>query len=260
MRPTSQAVAYALTFLQAEKETTAELSLGTSGAFRLLVNGVKASSDDRYNLPRLDQTRVLVRLRKGINRVLLKVCQDTGPLGFFFRRSAAEASSVGVKVVLPDQVPPLEKGPPPSPLALPTLTDALARQVKQRPTTRSCAATTRRCSGGPAATTRSDHTAAVEAAKAADEAPADAELQLLAGQLVQDDHDKQRAALRAGGEGRPHTPGRGWRSPGSSCSASTPSAAGRCWPSWCAEAPRLRAGAWCWSRALEALGERVARA
>ena len=132
VRPVSEAVAYALTFLQAERETTVDLSLGTSGAFRLFVNGVKVVTENRYNQPRVDQSRVQVKLRKGTNRVLLKLCQDTGQLGFFLRQERPSGAA-SAKVVLPDAVPPPEKGSAPAPVVLPTLTDAMARLVKQSP-------------------------------------------------------------------------------------------------------------------------------
>lgn len=58
LRPTSEAVGYALTWLSATVETKATLSLGTSGGFHLFVNGVKVASSDRYNGLRPDQHRV----------------------------------------------------------------------------------------------------------------------------------------------------------------------------------------------------------
>ena len=133
IRPVSEVVAYALTFLQTDKETTVDLSLGTSGAFRLFVNGVKVASENRYNQPRVDQSRVQVRLRKGNNRVLVKLCQETGQLGFFLRQERPSGSAGLAKVVVLDAVPPPEKGPAPQPLVLPTLTDAMARLVKLSP-------------------------------------------------------------------------------------------------------------------------------
>src|SRR5260221_61497 len=57
IRPNREAVAYALTFLQAGRETGVNLSLGTSGAFRLWFNGELAASGDRYNTPRPNQRR-----------------------------------------------------------------------------------------------------------------------------------------------------------------------------------------------------------
>jgi hypothetical protein len=133
IRPQTEVVAYALGFLQADKDTTVKLSVGTSGAFRLFVNGVKAASEDRYNLPRPDQARVSVRLRKGINRVLLKVCQEGGPLGFYLRQERAEGAPAAARPVLPDPIPPLEKGVAPAPAALATLAHVLERMVRQSP-------------------------------------------------------------------------------------------------------------------------------
>jgi len=133
IRPTSEVVAYAATFLQTDRETAVELSLGTSGAFRLFVNGTKVLTDNRYNQPRVDQSRVVVRLRKGNNRILLKLCQDTGQLGFYLRQERAPGGAGLGKVVLPDVAPPLEKGAAPSPLVQTTLTDAMAKLVKSAP-------------------------------------------------------------------------------------------------------------------------------
>jgi hypothetical protein len=78
VRPNREAVAYALTWLEASAETQVALGVGTSGAFRLWVNGQPTAREDRYNLPRPDQSRLSIKLRKGLNRVLLKVCQETG--------------------------------------------------------------------------------------------------------------------------------------------------------------------------------------
>jgi hypothetical protein len=72
-----------------------------------------------------------VRLRKGLNRVLLKVCQDTGPLGFYLRQD----STVGrpQRVVLPTPLPPLGKGPSAAAQALPTVTSAMRELVARSP-------------------------------------------------------------------------------------------------------------------------------
>src|SRR5713101_2460981 len=107
IRPNHEAVAYALTFLQAPRETPTTLSLGASGAFRIWVNGELVALEDRYNRARPDQTKVAVRLRKGVNRVLLKVCQNNGPFGFYFRQERGPGSAARATSVLPDALPPL---------------------------------------------------------------------------------------------------------------------------------------------------------
>ncbi|MFP2931333.1 cell division protein FtsK, partial [Pyxidicoccus sp. 3LG] len=110
VRPNRESVAYAVTWLEAPSETRVSLGVGTSGAFRMWVNGQLAAKEDRYNLPRPDQSRVSVRLRKGLNRVLLKVCQESGPLGFYLRQETPS-----VRASLPPKAPALERGTAPAP-------------------------------------------------------------------------------------------------------------------------------------------------
>jgi cellulose synthase operon protein C len=200
VRPNREAVAYALTWLEASEETRVALGLGTSGGFRLWVNGQPVAREDRYNLPRPDQTRVAVRLRKGLNRVLLKVCQESGPLGFYLRQEPLGGRG-SVRAVLPASPPALERGVAPAPQPLPTVTSALRELVAKRPDD----ATLR----GEYATVLSffrayderEHTATVEAARAARAAPHDVGLQMLAASAHRDDLNLRRqfleAALRA---------------------------------------------------------------
>lgn len=195
VRPSSEVVAYALGFLQADKETSVRLSVGVSGAFRLYVNGVKAAAEDRYNLPRLDQARVQVRLRKGVNRVLLKVCQEAGPLGFYLRQERADGAPAAARPVLPDTVPPLEKGPPPSPAALATLADALERAVRQSPNDAELRGDWATVLEATLAFPDKEHASSVEAQKAADAAKANANLQLLAAVRERDDLNARRRYL-----------------------------------------------------------------
>lgn len=197
LRPNTEAVGYALTFLRADAETRADLSLGTSGAYRLFVNGVKVSSSDRYNRPRPDQARVQVTLRKGMNRVLLKVCQQSGPYGFYFRAEKSAGARGSFAVVLPDVVPPLEKGPPPQPVALPTLSELLEKKVKAAPDDAALRADWATVLAWTRAWPEVEHTPAVEAARAALQRPDDAALQLTAGLLHTDDFNDRRRFLEA---------------------------------------------------------------
>ena len=71
LKPNTEAVAYALTWLNSDQETRVVLSLGISGGTRVFLNGQKILSSDRYNLPRVDQHQVQVSLRKGMNRLLI---------------------------------------------------------------------------------------------------------------------------------------------------------------------------------------------
>jgi len=192
VRPNRESVAYALTWLEAPQETRVALGVGTSGAFRLWVNGQLAAKEDRYNLPRPDQSRVSVKLRKGLNRVLVKVCQESGPLGFYLRQE-----SPSVRASLPAKAPALERGAAPAPQTLPTLTSALRALVEKNPTDAELRGDYARVLGFFRAYDEREHTASVEATRAAEADPKNARLQLLAAGQQRDDLNERRRFLEA---------------------------------------------------------------
>lgn len=197
LRPDTEAVAYAATFLQADADLKAELDLGVSGGARLWVNGVKVLTSDRYNQPRVDQQRVQVNLRKGLNRVLLKVCQQSGPLGFFFRADKVDGQRGALTVALPDAVPPLERGGSPAPQVLPTVVDVLDKRVKAAPKDAALRADFATVLAWFRAWPESENWPSMEADRAALNAPADAELQLVAASLHADDVNERRRFIDA---------------------------------------------------------------
>lgn len=188
LRPNSGAVGYALSFLEVDAETRAALSLGVSGGFRLFINGVKVAGDDRYNLPRMDQRRVEVRLRKGLNRVLLKVCQASGPYGFYLR---ARGPKGPLSAKLPDTVPPIERGPAPAPTALPTLAETLERQLKANPANAELHADYATVLAHTRAYPDTEKWPEREAERAVLQKPQDVELALVAAGLADDVNDKR---------------------------------------------------------------------
>ncbi|MBX7113854.1 MAG: DUF3857 domain-containing protein [Myxococcaceae bacterium] len=207
LKPNNEAVAYAATFLKAEQETRVNLSLGTSGAYRLFINGVKVSSDNRYHLPRLDQAKVQVTLRKGLNRVLLKVCQESGPLGFYLRWERGDRP-VNVQAVLPDKAPPLERGAPPRPQPMPTLVDTFAQLVKAAPHDAALRADYATVLAWYRAYDEKDRTAlheAERAAEASEKNPARADILLTAANLA-DDHNQRRRFVSLGLADAPFPP------------------------------------------------------
>ncbi len=195
LRPSSEAVGYALSWLQATQEMKATISLGTSGGFRLFVNGVKVASSDRYNALRPDQHRVQVNLRKGFNRVLLKVCQEKGNYGFAFRAEKPEGVPGSFAVALPDSVPPLERGSAPSPQRLPTLTESILARVNAAPTDAELRADAAVILSWTRAWEEKERTPMLEAEKAADAKPQDVAVQLIAAQLQLDDANHRRTYL-----------------------------------------------------------------
>ena len=56
-----------------------------SGAAKVWVNGALALEDPTYHPARLDQRGAAVSLRKGPNRILVKLCHQAGPMGFYLR-------------------------------------------------------------------------------------------------------------------------------------------------------------------------------
>lgn len=206
LRPNSGVVAYALTFLQADQETKVNLGVGTGGAYRLFVNGVKASASDAYHLPQVDQARVQVKLRKGVNRILVKLCHENGPLGFYLRQERAEGAPVSARVVLPEQVPPLEKGPAPQGTPVPTLTDAYAALVKAKPADAALRSDYATVLGYSRAYDERELTAAREAEKASAAKPDDVELHLRAAALDSYDFNERRRHLAAAVKLEPKNP------------------------------------------------------
>ncbi|MBX5483006.1 MAG: DUF3857 domain-containing protein [Myxococcaceae bacterium] len=195
LRPNHEAVGYALTFLEAPADTRVDLSLGTSGAFKLWVNDELALSETRYNQPRPDQARVQVTLRKGLNRVLLKVCQSTGPFGFYLRQQRAEGAKESAHPVLPPNLPPLEKGPKVNAQRLPDVPELLARELTKHPDDAQLRGDYATLLGWYRTfdeTTRQD---SAEADRAAEASFADAGLQLLAADGHDDDPNLQRRYL-----------------------------------------------------------------
>ncbi len=258
LRPSTEVVGYALTWLQASAETKASLSLGTSGGFRLFVNGVKVATSDRYNQPRPDQQRVQVNLRKGFNRVLLKVCQEKGPFGFSFRAERPNGVSGSFSVVLPDAVPPLEKGSAPSPQKLPTLSDAVLARVASQPADAELRADAAVILHWTRAWEEKERTPMLEAEKAADAKPTDVALQLIAAQLQLDDANHRRTYLERALALEPKHPLVRLALAQHELSMEHPARALSLVEPLLQEKPDF-AGAWLVkARALEALGERVA--
>ena len=192
LKPSSEAVGYAVTWLNADQETKAVLSFGVSGGVRVWVNGVKALSSDRYNLARVDQHRVQVNLRKGMNRVLVKVCQLSGPFGFYARVEKAEGARGTLAVALPETVPALEKGSAPQPTVLPALSETLEKKLKATPTDAALRADCATVLGWTRAYPDSERVPSAEADRAALNAPTDVELQLIAATLQTDDLNDRR--------------------------------------------------------------------
>ncbi len=200
LRPTRGVVAYVLALLDEPAARRTVLALGTSGGFRLWVNGEKVASSDSYHPARPDQDRVAVQLRTGVNRVLLKVChEDSGVLGAYLRDESARA-----RLVTPARLPPLPPGPGPAAKRLPTLATTLEAEVNRRPEDARLRADYAQVLEATQAFDSREHADVANAERATADAVAtghpDPRLELLAARLQQDENIRRRhldAALAA---------------------------------------------------------------
>ncbi|MGO8968594.1 MAG: DUF3857 domain-containing protein [Myxococcaceae bacterium] len=206
LRPNRSVVAYALALLDEPVARRVTLGLGTSGAFRLWVNGEKVAADDAYHPARVDQTRLSVQLRRGVNRLLLKICQDGSvPLGFFLRDEAGRAHAIQ-----PAVLPPLPAGPAARPVRLPTLTSRLEALVAAHPDDAKLLGDAAAVFAAARGFDELQHVAARLAEKAAalsaQQGKPSAPLELLAARLNADDGSAQRRHLEAAVAAAPDDP------------------------------------------------------
>ncbi|MGC4120614.1 MAG: hypothetical protein QM765_39760 [Myxococcales bacterium] len=199
LSPTDETVTYALAVVEVAADQKAVLHLGASGASRLFLNGVKVLQDDAYHPARFDQSQVGVTLKKGANRVLLKLCQQSGPAGYWLRVSGLDGDALSnATLSAPDTLPPLPKAP------------TLAREVQAAPTALDAFRKKADLSAkDPAALARAvaeyaellfvkrvsdpkDQREAAEAARAAQLAPKELGPQMLAAATADDSNERRR--------------------------------------------------------------------
>ncbi|HTS81071.1 MAG TPA: DUF3857 domain-containing protein [Myxococcaceae bacterium] len=192
VRPARGVVAYVLALLDERAPRRTVLALGTSGGFRLWLNGERVASSEAYHPARPDQDRLSVQLRAGVNRVLLKVCHDeSGVLGVYLRDESAMA-----RAVTPAKLPALPTGPASAARKLPTLASALEAEVTRRPDDPRLRADLALVLEATQAFDGREHTDAVNAERAAADAARagrpDGRIELLAARLQQDDNLRRR--------------------------------------------------------------------
>jgi hypothetical protein len=82
VKPNEYAVAYGLAYVQSPDDREAAILLGSDDGVRVWINDALVHSNPAY---RPDQDTVKVRLRKGWNKVLIKVLQGAGGWGYYLR-------------------------------------------------------------------------------------------------------------------------------------------------------------------------------
>ncbi len=130
MRPSREVTVYALAVVSAPREERVHLHLGASGATKVFVNGALALADPGYHPARLDQQAVAFTLRKGKNRILLKICHAEGRLGFFARLTDARGEPLPLPPARARPLPPPVAAAAERPHSVPGALEALAARAR----------------------------------------------------------------------------------------------------------------------------------
>jgi tetratricopeptide (TPR) repeat protein/transglutaminase-like putative cysteine protease len=192
-RPSREVVAYAVAVVVAQRDERVRLWFGGSGAARVWVNGAVAVDDPTYHAARLDQHGAAISLRRGPNRILVKLCNQSGAMGFFLR--LADERGEGRSFAAGD---PFTPAPAPGPAPAP-IEDALAALARRAADARGRSAPEAHAVlsavlAARAAGDREDRRAAAEAARAAALSPGSVDAQLAAAAL-EDDAARRRTLL-----------------------------------------------------------------
>ncbi|MCL2178736.1 MAG: DUF3857 domain-containing protein [Proteobacteria bacterium] len=184
-------------FSQVETEEAEKLKfyIGASGAFSLFVNGQEVLSSLEDNLARLDQAGVELRLPRGRHQVLLKLCQTEGPTGFFLRVEG-NARPIVTEDAFAVKVPPSEKL---RPQPLESLSLALQKALKRAPGNLHLKKDLALVLHGLQTFPKSEHRPFELAKGAAEAAPEDFELQMVAARLAEEGNERYKFLLRAQG-------------------------------------------------------------
>ncbi len=199
LRPAREVTVYALAVLDSPSERRAQIWLGASGATRVWLNGTPVLSDPAYHAARLDQAGVTVTLRKGANRLLVKLCHDQGEPLLFARLTDRSGRPLDLRRAQLPPLPPLPSGPPPHPERVEPLVSVLERrataargEAEGRSRMDLAVALSEKRPEDPG-----DHRAAREARRAAEVLPKSAPAQLLAARLEDQDPNRAREYLEA---------------------------------------------------------------
>ncbi|MFH2001782.1 MAG: tetratricopeptide repeat protein, partial [Planctomycetota bacterium] len=98
--PHDQCLAYALLFLSSDEEKDICLRLSSDEAVKVFMNGETVYAQEARRLYHFGQDTIGLHLQKGMNALMLKVCDQTGPWGFSSRLTALSGAPLkDVKIV-----------------------------------------------------------------------------------------------------------------------------------------------------------------
>jgi hypothetical protein len=87
VRPNEQVLAYGLVYVLSPDDRQATILLGSDDGIRVWVNDELVHTNPAYRPAAPDQDRFSVNLKKGWNKVLVKILQGAGGWGYYFRFS-----------------------------------------------------------------------------------------------------------------------------------------------------------------------------
>ena len=87
VQPNVQAIVYGLVYILSPDDRLATVLLGSDDGVKVWVNDSLAHTNPSYRAAEPDQDRFSVNLKKGWNKVLIKVLQGAGGWGYYFRFS-----------------------------------------------------------------------------------------------------------------------------------------------------------------------------
>jgi tetratricopeptide (TPR) repeat protein len=208
--PDQEIVSYAFTEVDAESDQSVLLSLSTSGASALFIDGQRVFEDAGYHPQGVEQARLQVALPKGRHQFLLKLCQATsGQHGFSMRLRQPNGRPLqnvrvtlpedGARLSLPSSAPAPKKGraaaqPTVKVERLDTLADTLRLKAERSPRDPKTLANHAELAKAFHPDDETARTAVVQSARAAALAPSDPEILWLAARLA-DDWNEERGLL-----------------------------------------------------------------
>ena len=81
------AVVYLYREIESDKPRELPVSLGSDDTLTVWLNGEKIVSENVQRACTPDQTKAVLKLKQGVNKLLMKVCQGGGEWAFYFKAS-----------------------------------------------------------------------------------------------------------------------------------------------------------------------------
>ena len=92
--PNDDAVAYALVYIYSDKTREVLFKTGSDDTITIWLNDEEVLEKEVYRAPLCDEDITEASLKKGKNKVLIKVCESYGEWGFFFRVTDLEDNPI----------------------------------------------------------------------------------------------------------------------------------------------------------------------